>query len=96
MRYHCANCTDKHYEGKEIKVCNRWLEPKGLDHHNFAADLALRPHRRSTLEHIDLDGHYNPANYVWATRKSAHGWIAGYPHKWLLYSPADLHSVIAP
>lgn len=63
----CANPNVKRYGdygGRGIKVCHRWRESFVA----FAAYMGPRP-EGATLERINNDGHYEPSNVVWATRR---------------------------
>ena len=55
----------KHYGGRGITVCQRWLK----SFPNFVKDMGPKPSPELTLERfINYEG-YKPSNCVWATRK---------------------------
>jgi hypothetical protein len=68
-----ARCTNPgarqyaDYGGRGITVCERWSGLDGAGFVNFLADMGPKPSRRHSLERLDNDGGYEPANCVWAT-----------------------------
>lgn len=69
MKQRCINPNDrtyKHYGGRGIKVCDRWLGADGYT--NFLSDMGERP-EGLTLDRIDSNSDYEPSNCRWATRQ---------------------------
>lgn len=65
MRRRCNSPTSHAYErygGRGIKVCERWNKFE-----NFLLDIGPRPSPAHSLDRIDNDKGYEPANVHWAT-----------------------------
>jgi hypothetical protein len=69
MRQRCSNPKShiwKYYGGRGIIVCERWNNlATGFE--NFIADMGERPSLGHSVERINNDGNYEPANCKWAT-----------------------------
>ena len=64
MRRRCADTSNPHYGGRGITVCARWVD----DFEAFRSDLGPRPPGTS-LDRVNVHGHYEPGNVRWATAK---------------------------
>ncbi len=64
----CENPNDKRYAsygGRGITVCARWRE----DFASFLEDMGEKP-KGLTIERLDVNGHYEPSNCIWASKKA--------------------------
>jgi hypothetical protein len=59
----------KHYGGRGISICDRWLNGDGLRAgiECFLEDIGAAPSRKHSLERRDVNGNYEPSNCYWAT-----------------------------
>lgn len=64
----CTNPSNNRwadYGGRGVRMCDEWLN----DFPAFVAHIGPRPSLQHTLDRIDVNGHYEPGNVRWATRK---------------------------
>jgi len=62
--FNSKNPRYKNYGGRGISMCSKWKE----SFIKFITDMGVKPSPDLTLERLDNDGNYEPANCVWATR----------------------------
>jgi hypothetical protein len=59
-----ANPAYRHYGGRGITCCQRWLD----SFQAFFQDMGKRPSLKHSIDRIDNDKGYEPGNVRWATR----------------------------
>ena len=63
-RCYSASAGDFHlYQGKGIKVCERWID----SFENFYSDMGAKPSAAHSIERRDSSKDYEPSNCYWAT-----------------------------
>lgn len=53
------------YGGRGINVCDRWIN----SFQNFLDDVGTKPTPGHSIDRIYVNGHYEPSNVKWSTRK---------------------------
>lgn len=67
MKQRCTNPSNHRFQaygGRGIRICDRWLN----SFEDFFVDMGPKPSPSHSIERLDNDGDYDPANCVWATK----------------------------
>jgi len=67
----CCNPENRNYRyygAREIAICDRWK----TSFNNFFSDMGSRPSSRHSIDRINNDGNYEPANCRWALPHEQH------------------------
>lgn len=67
--YNPKNAKYKNYGARGIIICDRWLS----SFQSFLADMGKKPSQYHSIERIDVNGHYEPGNCIWATKEVQNG-----------------------
>lgn len=70
MKRRCYDASNEHFDsygGRGISVCARWRS----SFQNFLSDLGKKPSPTHELDRIEVNGHYEPSNVKWSTRKDS-------------------------